>query len=225
MVRAHPRGVTLYNLLSADPVFQQAVKNPVPLALITYLLGYQCVLSSYQAWLKGPNTHAEPNEIGLHFDGFRVTTATPYVEAVSCQYLLTDQSKEHGATAFIPGSHRLLRPPTAADLDERIALEAPKGSVILWNSNLWHGSFSKVTPGLRMSVTTYFTRPQLRMLDVANDEITAEMIERNPPRFATLVGADGPWGGPLSMFRDNTKRLEVRNFQALYSRTQSVYGA
>src|SRR5258708_7686000 len=34
VVRAHPRGGNLYNLLSADPVFEQAVANPVPLALV-----------------------------------------------------------------------------------------------------------------------------------------------------------------------------------------------
>src|SRR5258706_6827754 len=77
VVRAHPRGGNLYNLLSADPVFEQAIANPVPLALVTYLLGYQCILSSYQAWVKGPNTKSEPNEFPLHSDGLRVTTAGP----------------------------------------------------------------------------------------------------------------------------------------------------
>jgi hypothetical protein len=212
VVRTLPRGATLSNLLSADPVFEQAVVNPIVLALVTYLLGYQCVLGGYQAWVKGQNTKDDANEIGLHFDGLRVTTASPLAEAVTCQYLLTDWSPEHGATAFVPGSHRLLRPPMGLELDERVPVTAPKGSVVVWNSNVWHGSYSKVTPGLRISVVPYFTRPQLKGIDVGR--VTDEMLARNPARFTTLLGVEGPWSG-----RQETTLYT--DFDAYYS----VYGA
>ena len=41
-------------LLLKDPVFEQALLNPRPLALITYLLGYSCWLSSMTSHVKGP---------------------------------------------------------------------------------------------------------------------------------------------------------------------------
>ena len=41
-------------LLFKDKLFKQAVLNPKPLALITYLLGKHCVLSSLVCHLKGP---------------------------------------------------------------------------------------------------------------------------------------------------------------------------
>src|SRR5438094_574400 len=41
-------------LIFRDPAFKRAVVNPGPLALITYLLGKHCVLSSLGCHLKGP---------------------------------------------------------------------------------------------------------------------------------------------------------------------------
>ena len=46
-------------LLYKDPVFEEIVLNPKPLALITYLLGYSCWLSSLYSHVKGPG------EVGL----------------------------------------------------------------------------------------------------------------------------------------------------------------
>jgi hypothetical protein len=215
VVRGLPRGGNLYNLLRADPVFEQAIVNPVPLALVTYLLGYQCILSSYQAWFKGPNTKSEPNEFPLHSDGLRVTTAGALVEAATCQYLLTDQSMEHGATAFVPGSHRLLRPPVGLEIDERVPVTAPKGSVVVWNANIWHGSFTKVTPGLRISVVPFFTRPQFRQFDIGDEPVTEEMLSRNPARFATLLGTEGPWSGRAPSVSDN-KKVNLAGYQSVF---------
>jgi len=46
-------------LLYKDPVFEAALLNPRPLALITYLLGQSCWLSSMTSHVKGPG------EVGL----------------------------------------------------------------------------------------------------------------------------------------------------------------
>jgi hypothetical protein len=213
-VRTLPRGGNLYNVLTADPVFEQAVVNPVPLALVTYLLGYQCILSGLQAFFKGQNTTSEPIEMPLHTDGLRVTTAGPLVECASCQYLLTDQSREDGATAFVPGSHRLLRPPTDLEVDERVPITAPRGSIVVWNGDTWHGSYEKRTPGLRISFIQFFTRPQFRPFNVA-DEWTDEMLSRNPRRFATLVGTEGPWSGRVPTVRDN-KNVNMSGYLSVF---------
>ena len=50
-----PVGDTMKALLLEDPVFEESLMNPVPLALATYLCGYDVVLSSLSCSMKGPS--------------------------------------------------------------------------------------------------------------------------------------------------------------------------
>ena len=50
-----PIGEFLPSLIFEGQVFEDALMNPVLLAISTYLLGYQCVMSRMTAFVKGPN--------------------------------------------------------------------------------------------------------------------------------------------------------------------------
>jgi hypothetical protein len=197
VVRDPPRGIVLTDLLYADRAFEEALMNPPLLALVTYLLGYQCRISAVQAWLKPQGSPGYP----LHWDGSRVAPAPPWADCCNAAYVLTDHTADDGATCFVPGTHRLLRAPISAQegTRERVALRAPKGSLAVWNGYVWHGSFRKRTPGLRISVPLNFCRPQYQTFEEIRGGATREMIERNPPRFRTLVGEDSPWGAPTAL--------------------------
>ena len=52
------------------------------------------------------------------------------------------------STAYVPGSHRLERLPELGEaLPLAIPVDAPKGSLVIFNGALWHGSYRKTTPG------------------------------------------------------------------------------
>lgn len=183
---------TLYADFPAIPrAYEEALMNPVLLALVTYMLGYQCRLSSgFGAWIKGMN----PNEtFPLHFDGSRMSPPPAHAECCNTMYLLTDHSKEDGATCFVPGSHKLLKQPAAGEgMGDRVAATAKAGSLVVWHGNTWHGAFPKITHGLRISMPLFFCRPHLKSFtDFQN--VPEEMLERNLPRFTTLLGQDLWW--------------------------------
>ena len=57
--------------------------------------------------------------------------------------LLDDYSKDNGSTRLIPGTHNTLKTPANSgyyyqDHPEQVYLEAPKGSMLIYNSQLWH---------------------------------------------------------------------------------------
>src|SRR5436305_11026686 len=90
-------------LLFKDPVFKRSVVNPGPLALVTYLLGKHCVLSSLGSHVKG---RGGPGLL-LHSDQANgVPQPFPAAsQTANCNYALTDYTEAGGALAMVPGSH------------------------------------------------------------------------------------------------------------------------
>jgi len=202
-------------LLFDDPVFPEILLEPKPLALITYLLGESCVLSSMGSHFRGPGGLP----LGFHSDGGGPGTLSPVSMVANCNYALTPYKREAGALVMVPGSHRKRRQPTAhenwtaggrtlaeiiaARLDPRAldALEwkAPAGAVtmdinpgdaVIWHGNSWHGGWRRDVPGVRMNLAAYFCRPHLSTQERRGDKRHPEVFARhaNEPRFARLLG-------------------------------------
>src|SRR5579864_3329607 len=172
-------------LLYKDPVFEEAVLNPKPLALITYLLGYSCWLSSLTSHVKGPG------EVGLllHSDTANGVPSpfSAYSHVANCNYALTDYTEAGGCLAMVPGSHRLHRQPTRWEAPlsgtERnphaIPIEVPAGSAVVWHGNTWHGSFPRRIPGLRVNLATYFCRQYMAPQEIYGDSAPPELLARH----------------------------------------------
>lgn len=74
--------------------------------------------------------------------------------------MVDDFTVENGATKLVPGTHRLANRPDD-DYFERHAIRATgtAGSILLFDSNLWHAAAPNTTDGSRMALTLTFTRP------------------------------------------------------------------
>ncbi len=71
--------------------------------------------------------------------------------------------------------------------------EAPKGSVIVFSGNLIHGTRSRTIPVAHVGMTVYFKRIYLQPQENLNAAISDEVMARNTPRFAHLIGRDNPY--------------------------------
>src|SRR5207245_2784560 len=106
-------------------------------------------------------------------------------------WLLSDYTRENGALAFVPGSHRRCRNPQSGEAAEMaVPVEAPKGSLVVWHGNTWHGSFPRTTPGLRTGIAFEFIRSYMDRHHVVDDELTDELLDGRPRRLASLLGQD-----------------------------------
>ncbi len=185
-----PWGDLLHALIFEGPVFEEALMNPVLLAMTTYLCGYSVVLSSMGAFLKGPNKTC----FGLHCDTLLPPPLPPQALVCNATYVLTDFNRENGSTAFLPGSHRWCRGPRSQEAEigeggnpDAIAVEAEPGAMIVWHGNTWHGAFNRRAPGLRVSIPVLMARPAMRTEEDLFGRIPDEALQRNSQRFAYLV--------------------------------------
>ncbi len=185
-----PWGDLLHSLIFEGEVFEEALMNPVLLAMTTYLCGYGMVLSSMQAFLKGPNR----TSFGLHCDTLLPPPLPPQALICNATYVLTEFNRENGSTAFLPGSHKWCRGPQPyeAEIGEGgnpnvIAVEAEPGSMVVWHGNTWHGAFNRRASGLRVSIPVLMARPSMRTEEDLFGRAPKDVLERNSARFAYLV--------------------------------------
>lgn len=183
-----PIGDLMQSILLEDAVFEEALMNPVLLALATYLCGYGVILNSMGCFMKGPNDSPLP----LHTDTSFPSPLPPYSLVTNLTYVLTDFNGENGATAVVPGSHKWCRAPLGdetrvKDNPRAVAVECPAGSLICWHGNLWHGAFNRTAPGLRVSIPVYMARPSVRTQESLIGKVPTEVLSRNPARFAILT--------------------------------------
>lgn len=192
--------IWLWRLLFEDPVFEEALTNRVMLALITSLLGYSAKLSNSSAIIKGPVALDGPAQaLNLHSDNRGIPAPFPtYAQVANATWALSDYSLENGSVGYVPASHLLCRQPTPGEaLDAVVPVEAPAGSLIVWHGNTWHGPYPRTAPGLRISLLFYFCREYLTTQERYRNEVPREILDRNPPRFAALMGLMDPYGwGP-----------------------------
>lgn len=77
--------------------------------------------------------------------------------------MLDDFTEENGATYLYTGSHLKPEKPTNEEFFAKAARAIGKaGSIILFNSNLWHAAGENRTQNLRRCITPTFTKPFMK---------------------------------------------------------------
>ncbi|MYE10667.1 MAG: hypothetical protein F4X99_03180 [Gammaproteobacteria bacterium] len=189
-------------LLFEDEVFESILMAPRPLALINYLLGRSCVLSSMTSHFKGPGAFP----LMLHSDNGNGMTApfASVAQVANVNYALTPYSEEAGALAMVPGSNRLARNPRPDEImlggetgnPNAIPVDLQPGDCAVWHGSTWHGSFIRQVPGIRINLAQYFCRQYIVTQERYAGHVPQEVLDRhsNDARFLTLLGQRQAYG-------------------------------
>ncbi len=156
----------LGNLVDKLPVVAELISNPALLAAARLFVGEDACVGSVlmREPLKG---HGHQD---LHIDWFPRERVDEPFGGVVVQFLLDDSTVANGAMRYVPGTHRRLGWPddqtdVAAPVhpDER-RLEAPAGTFIVMNLNLWHSGTENVSGARRRSLFIDIRRRDLPQL-------------------------------------------------------------
>lgn len=148
----------LADLVNKDPVFDVCFTDPRLLACVAHVLGeFKLSSLNFRAALPGQGLQA------MHAEGRPVTDPADF-QVCNSIWLLDDFTADNGATRVVPGSHRSGRAPGDAMPDvraahpEEVLLLAAAGTVVVFNSHLWHGGTVNRSPAPRRALHSYFTR-------------------------------------------------------------------
>jgi ectoine hydroxylase-related dioxygenase (phytanoyl-CoA dioxygenase family) len=151
----------LADLVNKDPMFEVCFSHPRVLAAMKHVLGeFRLSSLNSRAALPGEGHQA------LHADFDRPVAPGEY-EVCNSIWLLDDFTPENGATRVVPGSHRRgtrpadEMPDPAASHPDEVQLTGPAGTVVIFNSHLWHGGTQNRTGKPRRALHSYFAHRHL----------------------------------------------------------------
>lgn len=192
------------HLLARGRIFELAALSEKPLTLVTYLLGESCQISSCHGHVRA---QGDPPQ-AMHSDLAFVPDPHPgFAHVCNMMWCTEDFTREAGGTLVVPGSHRRGVHPLPGDTTRSMAIpiDAPRGSVIVFTGSLWHGAGARTLPGVRVGMTVYFARMYARTQERLDALIPDEVVARNPPRFAELVGRHNPY--PMDYYDTDLRKL------------------
>ena len=173
-----------------EPVFFRLLELAEVMAVVDQTVSSTAILHLQNGLILPP---AEPRhrddlfQRSFHMDFRRVLNG--YLCSMNTLFAIDDFTRENGATLVVPGSHQHANPPTAGYLLEHaVPVECPAGSMLVFDSTLWHAAGHNLSGGDRLAVNQQFTRsyikPQIDYVRALGDET----VLAQGPRTQQLLG-------------------------------------
>ena len=185
----------VWNLVNKGEIYEEMIQHPRVLELQEYLLGDDCILSSFTVNLIGPGSPAGR----WHFDSPPLGNfPEPLPSTAFCAntiYVLDDFTPKNGATWLVPGSHtRGYGPEPKKEYGDAIQLAAHKGDMVVFNGATWHASGANHSERERMILLGFFCRSIIKPQQDAFRLAQPEVVERATQTLKRLLGFDSQSG-------------------------------
>ena len=192
-----PAQFQLMQLCTFDRAFRDLAINPVAIALMEYLIQPESTrFSSHNCFVKWKGD-GYGESLGLHCDQAGVPLPWGRISLnANTNWCLTEYTLENGPLAVVPGSHhRNSHPVMPGATEEAIPIECPKGSLIAFHGQLWHGAYAKKSDGLRITISNYYRHASISPQDDIPNHFPKELAEdcSDPDTFRRLAGFGTPY--------------------------------
>jgi ectoine hydroxylase-related dioxygenase (phytanoyl-CoA dioxygenase family) len=115
-----------------------------------------------------------------HLDG--------YLASINCLLTIDAFTAENGGTLVVPGTHqRAVKPSDEYLAANAIPVEAPAGSLVVFDSTLWHAAGANVSGRDRLGMNLQFTRSFIKQ-QIDYSRALADIMETLPDRTQQLLG-------------------------------------
>jgi ectoine hydroxylase-related dioxygenase (phytanoyl-CoA dioxygenase family) len=155
------------------------------LPVVEHLLDKECLLSSFCSLVLGPGQEAQP----IHEDTQLIPLPRPHIPiAINAIWALSAFRHDNGATRIVPGSHKFPSSPEYGKDYDAITAVMPAGSVMLFDSALWHGGGANASDERRFAFSCAYCWGWMRQQENLQLGIDRDIARRFPRRLQELCG-------------------------------------
>lgn len=171
-----------------EPILLSLIQIPELLALVDATVSPTAILHLQNAFVLPTHSGDKPDvfQTTLHPDFPRYLNG--YLASVNALFAIDPFTRANGATFVVPGSHQSPSRPAPHLLGTLIPAECDAGSVIFFDSTLWHAAGSNTSGDDRLAVNHQFTRSWIKQQFDYVRALGEEFILQLPPRTQQLLG-------------------------------------
>jgi len=187
--RAGELGV-LRLMMRFDPFFFRFLEIPEVLSIVDATVSSTAILHLQNGFILPSFPATDRPSVfqnSYHQDFPRVLNG--YVASVNVLFAIDDFTRDNGATWVVPGTqHRAGAP--SAELVEKSAIpvECSAGSMIVFDSTLWHAAGSNTSGRDRLAINHQFTRSWIKQQIDYVRAIGSDVVHTLPARTQQLLG-------------------------------------
>jgi ectoine hydroxylase-related dioxygenase (phytanoyl-CoA dioxygenase family) len=112
-----------------------------------------------------------------------------YLASVNLFFAIDEFTEANGATLVVPGTHQLAEAPPPSDLEARkLPVVCPAGSILVFDSTLWHAAGANVSGRDRLAINHQFTRSYIKQQVDYVRALGEDKVQAQPPRTQQLLG-------------------------------------
>ena len=194
------------NLIAKSTACQELAIHPTIMGVCDRVLLPHC--ARYHLHVTGV-IELQPGEAAqvIHRDGQIYPIRFPSIPVtLPTIWACDDFTEENGGTQIVPGSHRWAHD-REPEPDEVINATMPAGSVLIYTSNLYHGSGANRSNGTRRAMALHYNLGWLRQEENQYLSIPPEKARDIPHDVLRLIGYD--FAGPYLGFVEEGHPLTV----------------
>jgi ectoine hydroxylase-related dioxygenase (phytanoyl-CoA dioxygenase family) len=172
-----------------DPFFLSLLELPEVLAIVDQTVSETAILHLQNGFILPPQEdsairsfqHTFHRDFPRHLHG--------YLASVNIMLTLDDFTADNGGTLIAVGTHQRPERPDELYLDAAATpLECPAGSMIAFDSTLWHAAGSNRSDRDRLAINHQFTRSFIKQQIDYVRALGDELVSAQPPRVQQLLG-------------------------------------
>jgi ectoine hydroxylase-related dioxygenase (phytanoyl-CoA dioxygenase family) len=177
-------------MMRADPFFLRFLEQPALLSAVDGTVSETAILHLQNGFILPSFPAGDSPKVfqtGYHQDFPRVLNG--YVASVNVFFAIDAFTRENGATWVVPGSQQKAERPSQADIDaSAIPVECPAGSMIVFDSTLWHAAGANTSGRDRLAINHQFTRSWIKQQVDYVRALGDAVVEAQTPRTQQLLG-------------------------------------
>ena len=177
-------------MMKYDPSFIRFLEIPEILSVVDNTVSSTAVLHLQNGFILpsySKQTTPELFQNRFHMDFRRLLNG--YLASVNVLVSISDFTKNSGGTLVVPGSHQRTEQLDAGYMERTtVPVECPSGSMIVFDSTLWHAAGKNTSGQDRLAINHQFTRSFFKQQIDYVRALDTDVIKKQKPRTQQLLG-------------------------------------